>query len=306
MIANSSITPTITPATRPVKPDPPRPLSLNRSLWRSSFDFASSSTVVLPTPACSSRTIITAWRTTVSSLSMSPGDDALRPAYRARLPASVLSSSTRYPVSDLGFITSLTAIDSAAGSCAAERAETNGPDTVSLVELSGRSAVATRSPTPAPVASRMRMCRRFDDVPPRVAMYAGTRMAPAIRTGTSSVATMKERERTRSRYSRLATIRILLAMAGHPRFDAGHADALDEDLVERRLHELEPLDPRAGGDQPVQQRLRVGLRCELQLEVVVRVVDLVHELPVVQHLAYAVLRAADQRERHVSRARLLL
>ena len=68
--------------------------------------------------------------------------------------------------------------------------------------------------------------------------------------------TMNQRERTRSRYSRLATMKNFLSMAGHPRFDARGADALEEDLMERRLHQLEALDVRAGVDQPAQQHLR--------------------------------------------------
>src|SRR6185437_6828670 len=133
----------------------------------------------------------------------------------------------------------------------------------------------------------------------------GRMSAPAMITGTSSVTTMNQRERTRSRYSRFATTKNL-SMAGHPRFDAGHADALNEYLMERRLHQLEALDQRAGIDQPVQQRLRIGLRCELQLEVVVSIVDFVHELPVVEHLADTVLGAANQGERHVPRAGIAL
>ena len=42
----------------------------------------------------------------------------------------------------------------------------------------------------------------------------------------------ESRVRTRSRYSRFATMKIFLSMAAHPLFDAGHADALEEDLME--------------------------------------------------------------------------
>ena len=43
--------------------------------------------------------------------------------------------------------------------------------------------------------------------------------------------TMNQRERTRSRYSRFATVNIL-SMAGHPCLDALGADTLEEDLVQ--------------------------------------------------------------------------
>ena len=54
----------------------------------------------------------------------------------------------------------------------------------------------------------------------------------AINAGTASVITMNQRDRTRSRYSRLATMKIFLSMAGHPCLDARGADTLEEDLME--------------------------------------------------------------------------
>src|SRR5215831_18536024 len=113
---------------------------------------------------------------------------------------------------------------------------------------------------------------------------------------------MNARVRTRSRYSRLATMRTFLSMARHPRLDARGADTLEEDLMERRLHQLEPLDVRARVDQPTEQELRIGVRCELQLEEVVAVVDLAHELRVAKHVPGAVVRTAAKRQRHVAHA----
>src|SRR5579885_2161928 len=113
----------------------------------------------------------------------------------------------------------------------------------------------------------------------------------AINTGTSSVMMRNDFDRTRSKYSRFATTIILLAMSGQPRFDAGGADTLEEDLMQRGLHELEALDARARVDEPAQQDLRVRVRRELDLEIVVVVVELRHELRVAQHGADAVLRA---------------
>jgi hypothetical protein len=66
-------------------------------------------------------------------------------------------------------------------------------------------------------------------------------------------------------------------MTGHPRLDATRADTLEENLVQRRLHELEALDVRAGVDQAAQQKLRVGVRKKLELEIVRVVVAPPHE-----------------------------
>src|SRR4029079_5387039 len=98
-----------------------------------------------------------------------------------------------------------------------------------------------------------------------------------MKIGITSVKIRNVRERTRSRYSRLATMRILLAMAGHPGLDAARADTLDDDLGQRRLHALELLDVDAGVDQPAQEQVRGGFWRQRELEVVVGVVALSHE-----------------------------
>src|SRR5512146_1889575 len=169
--------------------------------------------------------------------------------------------------------------------------------------LSVISDLATRSPSPAPVASRIVMWRTEFDAPLREATYIGKSVAAAIRTGTSRVTATNQRERTRSMYSRLVTMNIFLSMAGHPRFDATRADALQEDFMERRLHQLEPLDVGAGIDQPAEQELRVGARRQLDLEKVRVVVEPVDERPVAEDGAHAVLRAAGESKRDVPRAR---
>ena len=69
---------------------------------------------------------------------------------------------------------------------------------------------------------------------------------------------LKARPRICSRYSRLATRRILrIGLASH---------GLDEDLFERRLDQLEAVDCRRGGGL-MQQLLRVAVRLELDLGV---------------------------------------
>src|SRR5438128_9131502 len=116
------------------------------------------------------------------------------------------------------------------------------------------------------------MCRTAFVALPRDAAYAINSENPAITAGTSNVPTTNQRVRTRSRYSRFATMRIFLSMARHPGLDAFGTDTLDEDLMERRLHELEAFDVRAGIEQASQQNLWVRRRRELELDVVVVVV----------------------------------
>src|SRR5690349_13724434 len=122
-----------------------------------------------------------------------------------------------------------------------------------------------------------------------------------MKIGITSVKIRNVRERTRSRYSRLATIRILLAMARHSGLDAARADTLDEDLVQRGLHELELLDVRAGVDQAAEQELRVGVGRQLELEVVVGVVALPNERGIPKDLVDSIASASRQHERDVSR-----
>src|SRR5947208_413691 len=87
-------------------------------------------------------------------------------------------------------------------------------------------------------------------------------------TGPSSVPMMNQRERTRSRYSRLNTTSSL-PMSGHPLLHPVRAHTLEKDLMQRWQHELEPGDRHAGVDHPAQQLLRVGARRELQLVVAI-------------------------------------
>src|SRR5262249_32161784 len=123
-----------------------------------------------------------------------------------------------------------------------------------------------------------------------------------INAGTPSVLRMNQRERTRSRYSRFATVSSL-SMAGHPRLDARGADTLKEDLMERGLHQLEAIDARARLNEALQQHLRVRVGRGLALEEFVVGVQLRHELRVARDVIHAVTRAAADRDRDVARAR---
>src|SRR4051812_5979584 len=187
-----------------------------------------------------------------------------------------MSVSTMYPTRPCGFLTSAVTAASASASVAEVTAWTRGRiESVfgSRRLLSAINAAATRSPSPTPVASRIAMWRTLADAPLRVDARIDTAKIAVINAGIASVLMMNQRERTRSRYSRLATTKSL-PMAGHPCLDARRADTLEEDLMQRRLHELEPFYASTGFKKPVQQCLRISVRRELDLEVVVVVVHL--------------------------------
>src|SRR5689334_4206209 len=104
------------------------------------------------------------------------------------------------------------------------------PLRVRIAVESRMSTLATFFPSPVPVASRMTMFRDAVLDALRAVTHNGMRNAAVIRTGTNSVITMNQRDRTRSRYSRFATTQNL-SMARHPRLDALGADTLDENLM---------------------------------------------------------------------------
>src|SRR5438105_4125466 len=151
---------------------------------------------------------------------------------------SVLSSRTRYPTTEFGFMTSCVAESSAAARPAGVAKRTCGAGADSATPFRVRTAVESRMsrlatflPRPAPVASRMMMFRDETLDALRAVTQAGMRNIAVIRMGTNSVITTNQRERTRSRYSRFATTQNL-SMTGHPRSDALRADTLDENLME--------------------------------------------------------------------------
>ena len=76
------------------------------------------------------------------------------------------------------------------------------------------------------------MWRTFDDAPLRAVMIDRDRHHGRHQRRHGNVITTNQRDRTRSRYSRLATMKIFLSMARHPRLDARGADTLEEDLME--------------------------------------------------------------------------
>src|SRR5689334_18377173 len=91
---------------------------------------------------------------------------------------------------------------------------------------------------------------------PRPASSAGIRIRPTIKIGPRIVIATNHFVRTRSRSSRFAITNVsrMRALRAALRDRGCRADLLDEDLVQRRRHELEPAyrDARAEqrGEQP--------------------------------------------------------
>src|SRR4051794_24040252 len=131
--------------------------------------------------------------------------------------------------------------------------------------------------------------------------HAGTNRTPAMNTGPRTQPRMKARVFTRSRYSRRMTAHSL-ALTTHALLDALRADRLEEDLVQRWLHELETCNRCAGRHESLEQSLRRRVVCELQLEELILIVDASHERRVREHRGDATRDVATQRERDVSLA----
>src|SRR5688500_14321964 len=115
----------------------------------------------------------------------------------------------------------------------------------------------------------------------RIAIQAGSTVIAAMKSGPMSVPMMNHFVRTRSMNSRRTTATSLgyqwLAMAAHVLLDAGGADFLQEDLVQRGLHELEAVDRGPGRDEAAEQLLRVGAGRQLHLDEPVLVVGAIDE-----------------------------
>src|SRR5688500_9067634 len=139
-------------------------------------------------------------------------------------------------------------------------------------EPNPRSDSATLTPSPvfgAPIPTVELMSAPLFVL---IVSHAGTIISAANSSGPKTVAMMNHLVRTRSMYSRLMTAQSL-PMARHPRLHALGADFLQEDLMQRRLHQLESLYSCSAADDGAQQLLRVGARLELHLKEPVRVVD---------------------------------
>src|SRR5688500_18730491 len=107
--------------------------------------------------------------------------------------------------------------------------------------------------------------------------------------------------RTRSRYSRSTTAQSL-PLTTQSLLDAAGADPMQEDLVQRRLHELEAADLRARGYQPLQEQLGRRTGRQLDLEEAVLVVHAAHERRVGEDAGRPACLAVGQSDRDVSLA----
>src|SRR5690349_1307727 len=167
-------------------------------------------------------------------------------------------------------ITSCVAVLSACASSEGLTARTTAREG-SFAEMPPARSPATRMPSCVPVASRMMTCERSGDGLVRLEITIGTMTITPKKSGPSAVLKMYHFERTRSRYSRLMIAKSL-PMTAHPRLDAGCANRVEEDAMQRRLDELEALDSRAGVHEPAQQELRARAGGELELHGAVGVV----------------------------------
>src|SRR5688572_26971113 len=119
-------------------------------------------------------------------------------------------------------------------------------------------------PRPLPVASITTVFVRSTAPRERIDSQAGTIISAANNKGPKKVEIRNHLVRTRSVYSRSKTAQSL-PMAADTLLHTFRAYALQKDLVERRLNQLEPLHARAGSDYPAQQLLCVGTGRELEL-----------------------------------------
>src|SRR5450432_4109901 len=154
-------------------------------------------------------------------------------------------------------MTSCVATLSAAASSEGATARTSAR--VASALMPPASSPATRVPSCVPVASRITTCERSGEAFVRLAITIGTMMMMLKNTGASAVLSRYHFERTRSRYSRLM-IAQSLAMSAHSRLYARRANRVEEDAVQRGLHELEALDRGAGVDELAEKELRVRVR----------------------------------------------
>src|SRR5437879_7484139 len=141
-----------------------------------------------------------------------------------------------------------------------------------------RCVESSRAATRAPSVVVVRSTTTSRLTPPPPDMSSGSRKIAAKNTGPSSAITQNDFLRTRSRNSRRTTAQTLRRGGLRPRLCSGpgclRPHQVDEDLVQRGLHQLEPRQPRPGRHEPLEDLLRVCIRGELELGVLTVVVDL--------------------------------
>src|SRR6266699_13455 len=221
-------------------------------------------TVAGSTPARSSRAFTASRPSTPRSSSMSRNDETFAARYSAAPVSTVRSVRTRSPSSRLR-----------PTSCVREsNSPGRGTDRATTVNVLPRaSESATRAPSPDVVPSTTTMAL----VPPVEAKRSGMMMIAPKNTGPRIADAQNHLLRTRSTNSRRITAQILRTRRLRPH-------QVDEDLVQRRLLQLELGQPRARRHQALEDLLGIGAGGELELGILAVVVHLAHERSVREHL----------------------
>src|SRR2546425_2124638 len=234
------------------------------SLVWTSIRICARPTVPGSTPARSSRAFTASRPSTPRSSSMSRNDDTFAARYSAAPVSSVRSVRTRSPSSRLRPTSRVRESSSPARS-------TGRATTVNVLPRASESA--TRAPNPDAVPSTTTM----DLVPPVEAKRSGMMMIAAKNTGPRIADVQNHLLRTRSTNSRRITAQILCTRRLRPH-------QVDEDLIQRRLLQLELGQPRARRHEALEDLLGIGVGGELELGILAVVVHLAHEGSVCEHL----------------------
>src|SRR5437867_4227125 len=145
------------------------------------------------------------------------------------------------------------------------------------------SESATRSPNPVVVPSTT----TIRSGPPEPVNRSGRKNRVAKKMGPRAADTQNHLLRTRSTNSRRMTAQTLrtggLAFRAHHGSRRFRPHQVDEDLVERRLHQLEPREPGTGDYESLQDHLRVCPRRDLKLGDLPVVFNLLHQTPLAKN-----------------------
>src|SRR5947207_1496562 len=221
-------------------------------------------TVAGSTPARSSRAFTASRPSTPRSSSMSRNEDTFAARYSAAPVSTVRSTRMRSPSTRLRPTSRVKESNSPA----------RGADRATMMKVLPRaSESATRAPNPDVVPSTTTMAL----VPPAAAKCRGMMMIAAKKRGPRMAETQNHLLRTRSTNSRRITARILRTHRLRP-------DQVDEDLVQRRLLQLEPGQPRPRCHESLEDLLGVGAGRELDLGILPIVVYVAHQGLVGEHL----------------------
>src|SRR6266849_1878362 len=230
------------------------------------------------TPSRSSRTALTTSPMVRSRAPTVANPETLDPRYSAFPESAAASVTTRKPPSR--FCSTSVVSASTTSPLAGTRCARN-------IGLSLRRWVI-RAPTGPVVASTTTICR----TPPRLARTVGSTNTAAKNNGPSSAITQNHRVRMRSTNSRRITTQTL-RIRSHLGSRGIGADQVDEDLVQRRLLQLELRKPRARRHEPLEDLLGVSAGHELQLGVLPVVVDLAHKTLICEHLRSSAQAAVE-------------